>query len=74
MEQMEFMNRGFDSNSNLTVQRATDQEAIPGHLQDPDPAVQGIEESPAGHHTKVGAQGCTQAPEAGAAPQTRHLG
>lgn len=56
------------------VQRATDQEAVSGYLQDPDQAVQSTEEPPVGDHTEVGAQGCPETDEAGAAPQTRHLG
>lgn len=56
------------------VQRATDQEAVSGYLQDPDQAVQSTEKPAVGDHAKVGAQGCPEADEAGAAPQTRHLG
>lgn len=56
------------------VQRATDQEAVSGYLQDPDQAVQSTEKPAVGDHAKVGAQGCPETDEAGAAPQTRHLG
>lgn len=56
------------------VQRATDQEAVSGYVQDPDQAVQSTEEPAAGDHAKVGAQGRPETDEAGAAPQTRHLG
>lgn len=45
------------------VQGAANKASVPGHLQDPNPPVQGAAQPPAGEHAQVGPQGHAEAAE-----------
>lgn len=56
------------------VEGASDQETVPRDLQNPDQAVQGPQEPPAGNHTQVRPQGRAEKTQGGADQEVSHLG